>query len=238
MKKDFLKYGNFVAFIAVVVFNILATMGVLGGVSTRDVSYMYRSLLTPADYAFSIWSIIYILLMTMVILQIKNEEMQEKLGIWFIISCVLNIAWLFTWQFKYIALSFILIFALLLNLIMLMRKMNNYYSLASLSIGLYAGWINVAMLANLGALATRYNWMLFGISARIWAILGLIFGIVWISCFIFAYSNVFYAIGACWGYLGIFSASVIGGIRIMAIIGIVFFTASAIMIKIRKKMLT
>lgn len=238
MRKDFLKYGNLVAFIAVVVFNILATVGILGGVSTRDVSYMYKSLLTPADYAFSIWSVIYVLLAITVYRQIKREDIRDRMGYWFIISCILNVAWIFAWQFRQIALSFILIFVLLIDLIMLMRAVKDSDMLSNIAVGLYTGWINVAMLANLGALFARYNWHLFGASSTVAAVLGLSFGLLWIGFFIFAYSNIFYALGACWGYFGIVMASNVNGVKIVALLGMIVFIVSTLLSLMRKKVLT
>ena len=68
MKKDFLKYGNLIGLVAVIVLNVLAATGILGGVTTKEVSDMNKSLLTPESYAFSIWSVIYILLAILVYL--------------------------------------------------------------------------------------------------------------------------------------------------------------------------
>lgn len=238
MKKGFYKYGNLLAFVAVVVINILATLGVLGGVTTRDVSYMYKSLLTPADYAFSIWSVIYVLIAIMVYQQMCKDEVREKLCNLFMISCILNIGWIFAWQFKAIGISFVLILLLLLDLILIMRKMKEDVNLPSSAIGLYTGWINVAMLANLGTLFVKNGWSLFGWEASITAVVGLTFGILWISCFLYMYTNVFYALGAIWGYLGIFIASDVFGVKLVSIIGMTVFAIIAIFELLQKKMLT
>lgn len=238
MKKDFLRNGNLVAFIAVVVINVLATFGIIGGVTTRDVSYMFHSLLTPADWAFSIWSVIYIFLAIVVCLQIKKSEIRDKMWYWFIVSCALNIAWIFAWQFKMIGLSFALILVLLLDLIVLMRSVRELGMLVNFSVGIYTGWINVAMLANLGALFNKLNLNWFGLGEQFWAITGLVFGIIWICFFLFSYKNVFYALGSCWGYLGIAMASGVFGIKITAIIGMIVFAGSGIFVLLRKKQLT
>lgn len=223
MKKGFLKYGNIVALALVIIINLLA----IG--TTKEVSNMYKSLLTPADYTFSIWSIIYILLAILVIRQIKRNELREKMSWWFIISCVLNMAWIFAWQSKAIALSFILIFALMIDLIILMNNVQRTGTLTKMAVGLYTGWINVAMLANLGALFTRYNWTVFGTTGQVDAVIGLVFGLLWISFFILAYSNIYYAIGAIWGYLGITIASAYVGIKLLATVCMVVFAVITIL---------
>lgn len=235
MKKDFTEYGNLAAFVGVVVLNILATMGVIGGVTTGNVSHMYRSLLTPSDYAFSIWGLIYVLVGVMVWRQIKNIGIRDKMGYWFFASCILNAAWIFAWQFKAIGLSFILIFALLLVLLMLMKSMKDSDTLSKMAVGMYAGWVNVAMLANLGTVFSRYNWVLLGLSGKVWAVIGLAFGLLWIGYFLFSYSNIYYAIAACWGYLGIVTASAFQGIKIMGIVSMVVLAGSIILVLMQKK---
>lgn len=235
MKKDYLTYGNFAAFAAVVVFNILATMGVLGGVTTRDVSYLYQSLLTPADYAFSIWAVIYALVAVLVFRQINRNDIRDRMGYLFIVSCALNLGWIFAWQFEKIGLSFALIFILLIDLIMLMAKFKEADTFSKMAVGMYTGWINVAMLANLGALFTRYNLTLFGLSSNVLAVAGLVFGLVWIGFFLFMYCNVYYALGAVWGYLGIAVNTDIYAVRAMAVIGILGFVVSTIFVLMRKK---
>lgn len=235
VKKDFLKYGNLIAFICVVVFNILATVGILGGVTTRDVSYMYKSLLTPKDWAFSIWSLIYVLLAILVVIQFKNDNLREKMGLWFIISCCLNVLWIIAWQFKLIAISFILILFLLLDLLILMKTTKGSNTITNMAVGLYTGWINVAMLANLGALFTRYNWSLLGLDNVTLAVLGLTFGCIWICFFLARYSNVYYAISSSWGYLAISLGSTAFGVKIMAITSLFFIIGTVIWIMIKEQ---
>lgn len=234
MKKNYLKVGNIVAFAAVIFFNVLAAIGVLGGVTTREVSYMYKSLLTPADYAFSIWSVIYILVAILVVRQVKNSDLRERMGNWFIFSCALNVAWIFAWQFQKIGLSFALITLLLVSLLVLMRSMKDSDVLSLMAAGLYTGWINVAMLANLGALFSYNDWHLIGNNPVADAMIGLAFGLLWICFFISAYSNSYYAIGASWGFVCIALVSDYAGIQFMAIAGVLVFVGITIW-KIMKK---
>lgn len=226
MKKDFLKYGNLIALVLVVVINILATIGVFGGFTTREVSYMYKSMITPADYTFSVWSVIYILLAILVFIQMKNEDVKENMSIWFIVSCVLNIAWIFAWQYRSIALSFGLILALLIDLILLMACMKGSNTISSMAVGLYTGWINVAMLANLGAMFAYYGWTF----STAWAIVCLAFGLVWITFFLVTYSNPYYALAAIWGYVGIAIGSEAQVIQIIALVSMFILAGSTILV--------
>ncbi len=48
------------ATIGMIIFNWLAATGILGGIDTGAVSDKYDTHITPAGYAFAIWSLIYL----------------------------------------------------------------------------------------------------------------------------------------------------------------------------------
>lgn len=70
------------AFIAVVIMNALANILPINGQTTGEISDRVPVLFTPAGYAFSIWSVIYILLAIWIIgfwLRLKKEcTLQQK----------------------------------------------------------------------------------------------------------------------------------------------------------------
>nr|WP_283657567.1 TspO/MBR family protein [Paenibacillus sp. RC343] len=98
-RSHLLKWWNIIAFIAVIVVNILASTLPIGGRSTAAVSNMYPTLLTPAGYAFSIWSVIYLLLACFVVYQAtsagQTKTSVQSIGVFFILSCIFNMIWIF-----------------------------------------------------------------------------------------------------------------------------------------------
>lgn len=58
------------ATIGTIVFNSLAAMGRVGGVTPAEISAKYQTMITPAGYAFSIWSLIYVGLIAFSIYQL------------------------------------------------------------------------------------------------------------------------------------------------------------------------
>jgi len=58
-----LQVANVVGFIAVIVVNTLANALPLNGVTTAQLSDSYPNLFVPAGYVFSIWGVIYLLLL-------------------------------------------------------------------------------------------------------------------------------------------------------------------------------
>ena len=60
--------------------NALGALGYINGLSQKEVSDMYQTLITPAPATFSIWSVIYTLLIISVIVMIakKNDAYYRK----------------------------------------------------------------------------------------------------------------------------------------------------------------
>ena len=182
-KVSWLKWANVAAFAVTLVVNGLAGTGLINGKSTASISNKYATLVTPAGYVFSIWSVIYILLFVFVAFQAlpsqKDKSFQKQVGVPFLLSCVFNIAWIFLWQYEYITLSVPLIFALLASLIAIYLRLNigeaNVPMREKLSVHLpfsvYLGWITIASIADVAAALVSVSWDGFGISNETWAIL-------------------------------------------------------------------
>jgi len=125
----FLKWLNAVAFVAVVFVNGLAgSTTLIGGKTTAQVSDANPTLITPVGYVFSIWAVIYVLLGVFVVFQAlpgeKGREFRGKVGWLFIISSILNIVWIFLWQFEYLVLSVIVMLLLLATLILIYLRLD------------------------------------------------------------------------------------------------------------------
>ena len=184
--KKILQILNGIAFVSVVFINYLSNTGVMNGKTIGSLSDSIRSLFTPAGYAFSIWGLIYLFLLGFVIYQgrslfvkVKNDDFVEKIGFWFIISCIANSAWIFAWIYEYTGVSCIFIFLLLVSILKIV--INNEMQIGavkkskllfvSLPFVIYGGWVTVASVANVSSYLVKINWNGFGISAEIWTII-------------------------------------------------------------------
>lgn len=144
------------ATIVTITFNSLAAAGLVGGVMPSDISARYPTVVTPAGYAFSIWSLIYLGLIAFSVFQIlpsQIERLRRIRGV-FIASCLLNCAWIYFWHSGQIAVCFVIILLLLATLILLLIKLNGSATVAETwfvqaPFGIYAGWVTVASMANL-----------------------------------------------------------------------------------------
>src|SRR5580765_5775754 len=84
-----------VATTATLVFNALAATGYVNGITPAAISAKYPTVLTPAGYAFSIWSLIYLGLLAFSIYQILPANLARYRAVrpLYVFSCVLNCSW-------------------------------------------------------------------------------------------------------------------------------------------------
>ena len=142
------------ATIGVLVFNWLAASGRLGS-DTGAISDKYPTSLTPAGYAFSIWSLIYLGLIAFSIYQLLSPNISRFRSVrsFYIFSCALNCAWLYFWHREQIVICFVIIFALAITLLLICYHFRNPVSLkdtwaAKAPFGIYFGWVTAATLVN------------------------------------------------------------------------------------------
>lgn len=211
MNTKLLKWVNTAAFVVMVVVNFLANLLPLGIGTTAEISNMYPSLFTPAGYTFSIWGLIYILLAIFVAYSWgKNgEDITEKIGPYFAISCILNSAWIFFWHYNNMLLSEILIFCLLISLLMVQRQYSTIYNvkktekLIGIAFDIYTGWIIAASIANTSVLLVSLGWKGMGLSPVVWTCIILIVGAAIGSLPSIINYNSFSTLAVMWAYVGI-----------------------------------
>jgi hypothetical protein len=185
MSRFSLLISNTVTLVAVIIVNGLAGAGAIGGKSVGEVSQKYDTLITPADYAFSIWGLIYLLLVAFVGFQWwayfkkSNLESIDQTGSYFFISNLANITWLFLWLNEFIGLSVIVMFILLITLIYLSIRLKlevwdapvRIIGFVWWPIAIYLGWIIVATVTNVATLLVSVGWEGFPLTPEMWTII-------------------------------------------------------------------
>lgn len=183
MDKKTLATFNIIALIITLIINYLSNTGIFNGNTMASVSDKYQNFFTPAGYAFSIWGLIYLGLFGFCIYQGKvfykeplnendvyeEEETVYQIGWLFIASCAANCAWIITWLYEYIGVSVLVMIFLLFTLFVIVKKTKMELKDASFKkialvwwpFSIYAGWITVALLANISAYITKLGWEAF-----------------------------------------------------------------------------
>jgi len=232
---------NLVGYVGVLIVNYLAVSLPLNGKDTGALSDQYPNLFVPAGLTFSIWGIIFILLGIFVVyslvytLQNRNlttSTFLDKIGYWFLISCIANMSWLFAWHYEILPLSLLIMLLILGSLIAIYQRQrignsnvsNTEKYLTHLPFSIYLGWISVATIANVTALLVNAGVGGLGLGEPLWAVAVILVAITLAMVMIFNRNDIFYALVVAWALLGIYlkrsaALDVVQVITITAIIG-------------------
>lgn len=205
---------NGVFFVVTLAVNALGAMGLVNGLSQKQISDMYLTLITPSPSTFSIWSLIYSLLLISVIAMIVKKDDAyyqnaiDQITALFRISCVLNMAWIITFSFVQIELSVLFIFGFVITLSLICRKFLKIQAgkrwLLPLTFGIYTGWLFIATVVNVAAALVKMKWNGFGLAADIWAMIILVIAVLLITIVISRIHNAAFPLPVAWAYLGIY----------------------------------
>lgn len=208
---------NLVAFIVTVIVNSLANILPLNNKNTGELSDAYPNLFTPAGYVFAIWGVIYLLLLAYSVYQLlprnRGKEFIDKIGWFFVLSCLANVVWIFLWHYEYVLLSLFPMFTLLASLMMIYTRLdigNNPVSrdeklYVHLPFSVYLGWITVAPIANVTAALVSIDWNGFGLGEVMWTSIMIVIALILTLVNLNKRKDIAYASVIVWALGGIIS---------------------------------
>lgn len=205
---------NLVFLLVTLTINTLGAVGIINGYSQKQISDMYVTLITPGPSTFSIWGVIYsLLLISMVVMIAKKndpyyQKATEELSTLFRVSCLLNIAWIITFSYVLVEISSLFILAFVVTLALLGLKLLKIREgrrwLLPLSFGLYSGWLFIATVVNFAAALVKLQWNGFGLSPEVWGIIMLSVAILLLIAVLLKLRNAVFPLPVAWAYLGIY----------------------------------
>ncbi|MGZ9585514.1 tryptophan-rich sensory protein [Paenibacillus marinisediminis] len=209
-----LKWWNLFSLIAVIIINGLAELIPLNGYTTGQISAMFPVLITPAPYTFTIWGLIYVLLLVFIIYQLqpKHHQIALRLGPLFVLSCFFNISWIVLWHYLYsqVWLSLIAMLGLLTSLVFIHMNLRGFKApskgqqwLVRLPFTIYLGWVSVATIINVSVVLYELNWSGWGLDSEVWTVIILVSGtfLAWLVGV--PYRTPVFMLVYVWAYIGI-----------------------------------
>jgi len=176
-----------VATIGVIFVNYLAGTGRINNVTPEVISDKYPTFITPAGYAFAIWSLIYLGMIAFSIYQLLPSQADNPrfraIRTVYILNCVANCAWIYLWHYEQIIAALGVIFLLLATLVYINLKLQNTETaaeawLSKIPFSIYFGWVTVASILNatialvyLGVTTTDFTAQILGASLIIIAVI-------------------------------------------------------------------
>ncbi len=208
------KVGLNALFLALtLIVNALGGFGVINGTTQSDVSNEYSTLITPSATTFSIWSVIYgLLIVSLLVMYFKRDDIYyeraiNKITPLFIISCLLNMSWIVLFSFVLVELSTLFILGYAIVLAMICQQLLGIHErnrwLLPLTFGLYTGWLMIATVVNIATALVKMDWNGFGISDTIWAMAVLILSAALVIGVSLAVKNAALPLSVAWAYFGI-----------------------------------
>lgn len=156
---------NAVLVALVIAWNYWTAANGFNGNTVGGMSAVYDSYFRPASWAFSIWGLIFLLQVVHAGYQLhlafreKDHRLFRELGPWLLLTNVANIAWTYVWLSEWTGLSVLILASMNVFLFIGMRRLRMEVWDAPMRViafewwplVLYAGWVAVAVLANLSA---------------------------------------------------------------------------------------
>jgi hypothetical protein len=218
--KWILQIANFIAVIITIIVNSLANILPLNNKFTGELSDAVPNLFVPAGLTFSIWGIIYLLLIMFAIYQIRDIFKKEKtempflnkISFLFILASLANIIWIFLWHYEQVILSLLAMIFLFFSLLFIYLRLNIGKSDVPLKeklfvhvpFSVYIGWITVATIANVTAVLVKINWDGFGMSQQTWTMLVLIIATIITALILLTRKDYAYSAVIIWALIGIY----------------------------------
>ncbi len=172
------------AILGAIVVNALSNFFPLNGLSIGAISNTLfgEVLVTPANYAFAIWGVIYLGLIAFGIYQVapaqRNNARLQKVRSPIIAASLFQILWVFAFQGRLFWLSVVVMIGILLSLVfafLQLKTVDDRLSrddkwLIQIPISVYFGWITVATVVNIASALYHSGWTGSGISPAIWTV--------------------------------------------------------------------
>ncbi|MBD2158924.1 tryptophan-rich sensory protein [Leptolyngbya sp. FACHB-16] len=188
--KPSLAIATLVAIIATLLVNTLSNLFPPGGQNVGEIANTLLSgvLITPANYAFIIWGLIYVGLIAYGIHQLQPAQQRDP-NFWrtnklLIVACVAQIIWIFCFTLKLFSPSIVPMLVILLSLLSIycnlgiseQRSSWQQRWLVQIPFSVYTAWISVATIVNVASALYVAGWGGWGLSDATWTAIMLVVG--------------------------------------------------------------
>ncbi|MEQ9554030.1 MAG: tryptophan-rich sensory protein [Coleofasciculus sp. G3-WIS-01] len=194
--------------------NIWANIAPIGGLTIGEISNTIfgEIKIIPASYAFAIWGIIYLGLISLGIYQVLPNQEQNphlrQMGYSLVLASFAQIAWVFLFQYRQFALSLVAMLGILVPLIRVYLRLGigsvrvsrkqKWY--VHIPVSIYLAWISVATILNVAIVLYDLGWSGWGIDPSAWTAIALMVGAVITATVIIQRSDIAFPLVIAWAY--------------------------------------
>ncbi len=166
-----LAIATWIAIVGTFAVNTLSNFFPPGGLNVGEISNTVLGgvLITPASYAFAIWGLIYLALITYGFYQSKPAQRRSptirQANRWLIVACLVQMGWIFLFTLQLFWLSVLAMLGILIPLILAYQQVwqrpkadRAYRRYARTPFSLYLAWISVATIINVASALYASGW--------------------------------------------------------------------------------
>lgn len=211
------QFFNLGAILAAFAVNVLANVAPINGLTIGEISNKIfgKVLITPANYAFAIWGLIYLGLISFGAYQALPSQGQNpnmrRMGYLLVLASLAQIAWVFLFQYRLFALSLVAMLGILLPLIASYLRLGIGQRWVSrrdrwfvhIPLSIYLAWISVATIVNVALVLYDVGWSGWGISAPAWTAIALVVGAVITAIATLQRADIAYTLVIVWAFVAI-----------------------------------
>lgn len=194
--------------------NLLANLLPFNNKTTAQLSDQYDILFVPAGYVFSIWGLIYVLLLVFCFSHFftKNNDFLivfRKIFPFHLLGLFLNITWIILWHYEQVELSVLIMLALLISLIKIYQMIqssnlnrSSEFLILKSTFSIYLGWISVATVVNITVVLFKNQFLVNLLLPEAWSSL-LIFLSGFLAIIFSVRRDFLYSLVIIWALIGI-----------------------------------
>ena len=216
--------------VTMIVMNYLSNARAFGGLTNKEISDKYHTLITPAGYAFAIWGLIFLGLLAFAIYQAlpsqRTNPRFRAVGWLVVLNTLCNAIWSPLFNNERIGIALIVILVMLFSAAIIEQRLLMRFNIpivapdldatlpespassamtwfARIPFSIYFGWLTVATILNVAVYLKATGFDLLNTSESTWAIAILIVSLV-IGAWLFnRYRSVAYILVFAWAYAAI-----------------------------------
>ena len=206
-----------VAILATLTINALSNFFPLKGANIGEISNtVFQGVqITPANYAFAIWGLIYIGLIAYGIYQLRPAQRRDptigRASVLLIVACMAQIVWVYLFTMRLFWLSVVAMLVILVALISAylqlgvgkVQVLRDRQWLAHIPFSIYLGWISVATVVNIASALYSSNWDGWGINSTYWTAIMLVVATIIAAMVVIKRADIPFTCVFIWAYVAI-----------------------------------
>lgn len=204
------------SFAATIAINGAAQIFRLNSTTVGEISNLYPVYFVPANYVFSIWSVIYFGLACYAVYQLlptqRTNPKLRAIAPWVVVGNSANALWILFWHYEYIMTSVFMMTILLVSLLVIYYRlrMQDHDSdtrvdrwLVHIPFSIYLAWITVAMITNVSVALYVLEWNGFGLAPQTWSAIMIGVATLITLSVVVPWRDVAYGLVIIWAFIGI-----------------------------------